>query len=430
MKKCIVCHQDKVISLFPKDRNQCKDCKNSKRKCEHGVTKYTCTSCRPELLLNINSTTQTKICNACKETKTLNNFDLFSNKCKACKYKNSLCEHGKEKRKCKECKGSQICMHGKLKSICKDCHGSSICEHNKIRINCVDCNGSQICEHGKIRCRCKECHGSSICEHNKIRINCVDCNGSQICIHGKLKYYCLDCDGSQICIHQKKKKDCIECTPSLKCEHNKFKHACIICNPNLACSDCGLIYVDKTTFCYPLCEGCFSFKYPNHEKVTRYKIKERYLVDELKKRLDGYNIEMICDKVIFGGCSMKRPDILIDCLTYSIIIECDENQHKTNYECENKRIMQLFMDLGNRPLVVIRFNPDSYINKKGKRINTCFKPIQSEEQINYKRFYEINTNEWNRRVDYLYGILLTYIGLNDFINKEITEHKCFYDNFD
>jgi hypothetical protein len=40
---------------------------------------------------------------------------------------------------------------------------------------------------------------------------------------------------------------------------------------------------------------------------------------------------------------MRRPDILIDCGTHVIIVEVDENCHKS-YEstCENKRICALY----------------------------------------------------------------------------------------
>lgn len=42
-----------------------------------------------------------------------------------------------------------------------------------------------------------------------------------------------------------------------------------------------------------------------------------------------------------------------------------------SYICENKRTMGLFQDLGNRPLVLIRFNPDSY-KENGVKIHGCF----------------------------------------------------------
>ena len=44
-----------------------------------------------------------------------------------------------------------------------------------------------------------------------------------------------------------------------------------------------------------------------------------------------------------------------------IIVEIDENQH-IDYDCscENKRIMELSQDVGHRPIIFIRFNPDEY----------------------------------------------------------------------
>ena len=63
-----------------------------------------------------------------------------------------------------------------------------------------------------------------------------------------------------------------------------------------------------------------------------------------------------------GGCSKRRPDWFIDMGTHIVVIECDENQH-FNYSCENKRMMELFQDFGNRPIIFIRFNPDKCIER-------------------------------------------------------------------
>jgi len=88
------------------------------------------------------------------------------------------------------------------------------------------------------------------------------------------------------------------------------------------------------------------------------------------------DLNITYNKQIEGGCSKHRPDIFIDCLTHSIIIEVDENQHKNNKsyntECELRRLNNLFTDLADRPIIFIRFNPDSYINKKNKLIKSCF----------------------------------------------------------
>ena len=57
--------------------------------------------------------------------------------------------------------------------------------------------------------------------------------------------------------------------------------------------------------------------------------------------------------------------MFLDFGSHIIIIEIDENQH-TSYEeiCENKRTMEISQDFGFRPIIFIRFNPDSYFNIK------------------------------------------------------------------
>lgn len=83
-------------------------------------------------------------------------------------------------------------------------------------------------------------------------------------------------------------------------------------------------------------------------------------------------LKLTFDKQVSGGCSLRRPDMFIELLTHLVIIEIDENQHKQT-PCENLRMVQLFEDVAQRPCVFIRFNPDSYIDADGKRINGCFR---------------------------------------------------------
>ena len=52
-----------------------------------------------------------------------------------------------------------------------------------------------------------------------------------------------------------------------------------------------------------------------------------------------------------------------------VIIEVDENRH-SGYSCENIRTMEIFQDIGCRPCVFIRFNPDSYTTSNGKKIKS------------------------------------------------------------
>jgi hypothetical protein len=81
-----------------------------------------------------------------------------------------------------------------------------------------------------------------------------------------------------------------------------------------------------------------------------------------------------------------------------IIIEIDENQHN-NYDCscENKRLMEISQDLGHRPIIFIRFNPDEYINKNNETVESCWK-------LNKNGIINITKNkieEWNMRLENL-----------------------------
>ncbi len=297
------------------------------------------------------------------------------------------CEHGKEKCKCVECKGSQMCEHGTRKRICKMCNGSNICEHKKVKNICVECGGSQICEHKKNRNICIDCKGSQICEHDKLKRICKDCFGISLCSHKRLKSQCKECNGTQICIHSKRKYICKECNGSQLCKHIKHKGSCNICDiishPHNFCSLCKTIYVKSSPY-KPYCYRCYC--YLNPENIpTRFMLKENYIDEFLKLNFD--NLTIIHNRKIIDGCSLYRPDWIIDFGTYIIIIECDEDSHRS-YSCENKRVMTMFQDAGLRPTIIIRFNPDKYKDK------FCFGFDEKNQII-------INEDEWSIRSNIL-----------------------------
>jgi hypothetical protein len=316
-------------------------------------------------------------------------------RCKECGG-SQICEHNKIKSRCKECGGSEICEHNKRKSRCKECGGSEICEHNKFKSQCKECSGSQICEHNKRKTYCKECGGGSICEHNKLKSNCKDCGGGQICEHNKRKTYCKDCCGNQICEHNKFKSTCKDCGGSQICEHNKFKSTC---------KDCGGSRLCKNDWCETYgnaryegyCVPCFVNNPENHDKpaMRNYKTKEKAVVDEIKSTFD---VSWVHDKKVEDGCSRRRPDLLVDIGSHIVIIEVDENKH-TDYDCscENKRLMQLSQDLNHRPIVFIRFNPDSYINEHGELIKSCWKL----NKLGVLHIAKSKQKEWTERINTL-----------------------------
>jgi len=126
---------------------------------------------------------------------------------------------------------------------------------------------------------------------------------------------------------------------------------------------------------------------------------------------------MVFDKRIDEGCSLRRPDVRIECLTHTLIIECDENKHN-GYSCENKRTMELFQDLGNRPIVFLRFNPDSYKDEKGNTVQGCFKKTKTIDQ-------SLQKNEWHRRIKLLKERIDHHI--KNIPTKEVTIEQLFYE---
>jgi hypothetical protein len=118
------------------------------------------------------------------------------------------------------------------------------------------------------------------------------------------------------------------------------------------------------------CLFCYMNLFPEKPVSRNYKTKEYSVVEYVKSKYP--TLTWIADKIIRGGCSKRRPDLLLDLEHQIVIVEVDENKH-ADYDCscENKRIMELSQDLGHRPIVFIRFNPDDY-EKNGTNITSCW----------------------------------------------------------
>lgn len=198
------------------------------------------------------------------------------------------------------------------------------------------------------------------CEHEKQRRYCRECKGSAFCEHNKMKIYCKTCDGSRLC-----KTPLCETISSSE----KYQGYCL--------------------FCYINTPGL-----PKIEIPYNYKTKERDVSDRIDEYLPDYDWKT--DKKIEDGCSLRRPDKLLDMGSHVLIIEIDEHKHSTyDCSCENKRIMQLSMDVNHRPIVIIRFNPDSYTDENGRLITSCWK-------VNGKGFFQIHKElEWEQRINCL-----------------------------
>jgi hypothetical protein len=183
--------------------------------------------------------------------------------------------------------------------------------------------------------------------------------------------------------------------------YNVSKKVCITCNTTTA----NRKYI-------PNCARCHYYLNPDDPRITNYKKKEHTFMMPLK---DVYPT-IILDKIIVGGCSKKRPDGLIDCGTHSIIIEIDEDQHISyNKMCDNNRTMTLFNDLGCRPLIIIKMNPDSYTIDH-KYTKSIFSLSKAGELATNKK-------EFNKRYETL---LMAIHDAHTIPTKELTDIKLYY----
>ena len=346
----------------------------------------------------------------CKKTASFNNENEKPLYCGTHKLKGMIilthkpCEHGRQKSQCRECGGSGICEHGKQKSRCKECGGSGICEHGKHKAYCKECGGSAYCEHGKQKARCKECGGSAYCEHGKHKHICKECGGgSAYCEHGKQKAQCKECSGSSICSHGKLKAYCKECGGSALC---RSSWCTISANPKY----------DN------YCLRCFMYTFPDKPITRNYKTKETHIADHIKTKYSQF--EWTTDKKVQDGCSRRRPDLLLDMGYHVLIIEIDENQH-TDYDCtcENKRTMELSQDVGHRPIVFIRFNPDDYMDG-GNKITSCW-GLTKQGICTVKKTKKI---EWEERLNALSTQIDYWIDENNKTDKTVEIVQLFYDN--
>ena len=169
------------------------------------------------------------------------------------------------------------------------------------------------------------------------------------------------------------------------------------------------------------CMYCYINMFPDKPVSRNYKTKEYAVVDFIKNKLIDYDWKS--DKKISDGCSKRRPDLLLDLGYQIIIIEIDENQH-IGYDCscENKRIMELSQDVGYRPIVFIRFNPDEY-EKNGEKNTSCWGLNKKGICIVKKN----KKNEWNERLSCLEKTILYWINIENITNKTIETINLFYD---
>ena len=141
----------------------------------------------------------------------------------------------------------------------------------------------------------------------------------------------------------------------------------------------------------PNCARCHFYLNPDDPRIRNYKTKEQAYMSALLEKFPQFKL----DKTIDGGCSKRRPDGFLDLLTHVIIVEIDENEHKSYDDtCNNRRTMELSQDVDHRPIVFIRLNPDGY-TLDGKRMKGSFSLTKKTGEL------KVTKKEFNKRLNSL-----------------------------
>ncbi len=143
--------------------------------------------------------------------------------------------------------------------------------------------------------------------------------------------------------------------PEYCCDHTKPGYVNVVERRCVTCGTEDRIPGDQVD-----CYACRGFKDDNVRHKKEYAVKAL---------LDHHGVKYTQhDKRVSEGCSRYRPDFVVDCGTFYLIVECDENQH-AGYapECEKNRMLQLYQDFG-MSVQFIRYNPDNYKDVEGKKV--------------------------------------------------------------
>ncbi len=136
------------------------------------------------------------------------------------------------------------------------------------------------------------------------------------------------------------------------------------------CEECGSSALCKVLLCETRTENskykghclcCFVHLFPGEHLIHNYKMRETIVATYLKEKF--HDVTWRCDRQIEGGCSRRRLDLFLDMGSHVLIVQVDENKHD-EYDCtsENRRLIEISRDLHHRHIVMIRFNPDGYVD--------------------------------------------------------------------
>jgi hypothetical protein len=447
----ICCSSCKTSTMIDIIHNTCK-CGSDKRNIYNEPTEkigICCSSCKTDTMINVKN----KKCKCGK----IPHFNEINEKiaicCASCKtetminIKERKCQCGSEKRPdfneptesiglyCSSCKSTTM-----INVICKKCKcGKARPSFNEptetTAICCLKCKSATMVDIKSKKCKCGKAQPIFNEPTETTAICCLKCKTDTMidvknkkCKCGKIPVYnepsetigicCVSCKKETMVNVKTKMCDCGKqpnfnepnetmgiCCASCKTETMvDVRHKTCLGETNSGICPYGTGGNPKYK---DYCAECFRRNFPL-DPITfqiRCKTKEIAVRDFINANFAGFQH----DKHLETGhcdCTIRRRidhrKLIGNTL---LVIETDENQHKSYDKMdEETRYDDLFMAYSGK-WIYIRFNPDKYINKEGKRKNpmiaTRLETLQKEIEKQIKRIESEENTELIERI-YLY----------------------------
>jgi hypothetical protein len=383
-KYCNLCKDINMIDVINKKCKKCKKKQPSYNWVGESVSIY-CYDCKEDNMVDIKH----KKCEKCKNKIPNFNFEgeTVPKFCANCKDNNMIdIMH----RLCKKCNKVRPTFNYKEKFtpiFCVNCKMP-----NMVNITdkmCIGCNiiipvFNYKTETTPIYCNnCKKPDMVNIVDRSCVEHGC--CKRANYALPGVMPSHCLTHktdgmmrDPRRLC-QGTEQEECKEnathgIDKPIHCEEHASEDE--YCLAERRCPQCGsLDILNKQGICVNTCslvEKDFLMK-------KRIKRHEEFIGKLLEAEIDIKStvIEMWRDSVIDPSCTRCRPDFAYHCGTHVVVVEVDEEQHRSYTNCghtkeeklkaEQRRMYQISTVFQGTPIVFLRYNPDTYKDSEGKK---------------------------------------------------------------
>jgi Holliday junction resolvase len=394
-KKCIVCKKVSASFNFPgnKTLTHCFKCKEEGME---NIHRRNCIKCKKDSASFNVVGSPAKYCSSCKTDDMINVCMIRCTVCKNIGASYTLIGNATPTH-CFKCKSNNMVnLRARICIVCKETTPSYKYPNDKgPPRHCFKCKlpGMYDCKHKK----CVKCKDSSPIynlpgEKAKYCINCKTDNMVDV-LSKKCEWISEDgfetCSlfarfgfplhGLSMCINHKKagmmrspNKRCFKkgCTGKVEygikipfhCFEHKGQEDINLIQRD--CLKCGRIEtVNEEQICINFClkdvKGYRAYK-------KNIKTKEERVVEVLNKECGIPSSVDSVIQTISGKKNKSRPDIVYNCKTHIVIVECDEFAHRTEKKIdEDNRMRNVYRSFEGKPVVFVRFNPDIFRDSKG-----------------------------------------------------------------